>query len=81
MYTSFYKKCLAVAEMGDRLATVDMDRNWGTVHLWGRAAGSPYHNVTRAKAYLPTKWHLDPSSRLATTGMGRKLGAVPLWGG
>ena len=25
--------------------------------------------------YLPTKWHLDPSSNLATTAMGRKLGS------
>ena len=33
------------------------------------------HNVARAEAYLPTKWHLDPSSRLATTGMGLKLAA------
>ena len=40
------------------------------------------HNVAWAEAYLPTKWHLDPSSRLATTDMGRKLGgAVPLIGG
>ena len=39
--------------------------------------------VAWAEAYLPTKWHLDPSSHLATTHMGRKLGgwAVPLWGG
>jgi len=40
-----------------------------------------WHNVAWAKAYLRTKWHLDPSSRLATRGMGLKLGAVPLfWG-
>jgi len=31
-----------------------------------------------AEAYLPTKWHLDPSSRLATTEVGRKLGVCPL---
>jgi len=31
------------------------------------------------EAYLPLKWHLDPSSRFSTTGMRRKL-AVPLWG-
>ena len=36
------------------------------------------HNVASAEVYLPTKWHLDPSSHLATTDMGRKLGAVPL---
>ena len=37
-------------------------------------------NVAWAKAYLRTKWHLDPSRRLATTNMGRKLGAVPFLG-
>ena len=40
-----------------------------------------WHNVACVKAYLPTKWHLDPSSHLPTTDMGRKLGAVPLLGG
>jgi len=30
--------------------------------------------LTWAKAYLPTKCYLDPSSHLATTDMGRKLG-------
>jgi len=40
-----------------------------------------YPNVAWAEAYLPTKWHHDPSSHLATTNMGRKLKAVPLWGG
>jgi len=38
------------------------------------------NNVAWAKAYLRTKWHLDPSSRLATTDKGRKLGVVPLLG-
>jgi len=33
-----------------------------------------------AKAYLYTKWHLDPSSRLATTDVDLKLGAVSVWG-
>jgi len=28
--------------------------------------------VAWAKAYLHTKWHLDPSSRLATADMGGK---------
>jgi len=41
------------------------------------------HNVAWAEAYLPAKWHLDPSSRLATIDMGRKLGGcAPFsWGG
>ena len=40
--------------------------------------------MTWAKAYLHTKWHLDPSSRLATIDMGRKVGAAvpcPFGGG
>jgi len=59
-----------------------MGLKWGAAvpPFWGGGQG-PYHNVAWAEAYLPTKWHLDPSSCLATTGMGRKLGeAVPLWG-
>jgi len=39
------------------------------------------HNVARAEAYLPTKWHLDPSSHLATTDMSRKLGGLCPFGG
>ena len=34
------------------------------------------HNVAYAKVYIPTKWHLDPSSPLAATDMGRKLGGL-----
>ena len=37
-------------------------------------------NVASVKAYLHTKWHLDPSSCLATTGIGRKLGGSAPWG-
>ena len=32
-------KCWAVAEMGDRLATMDMAENWGAVPLLGREPG------------------------------------------
>jgi len=32
--------------------------------------------VAWAKAYLHTKWYLDPSSRLVTIDMGRKLGRL-----
>ena len=32
------------------------------------------HNVAWAEAYLPKKWHPDPSRHLATTDMDRKLG-------
>jgi len=31
----------------------------------GDRAGSPSNNMAWAEAYLPTKWHLDPSNRLA----------------
>ena len=60
-------KSSAVAEMGDRLATIDMGRKWGGAAV---GAGSP----AWAEAYLHTKWHPDPCSHLATTDMGRKLG-------
>ena len=43
--------------------------------------GPVRHTQSWAKAYLHTKWHLDPCSHLPTTDMGRKLGDVPLWGG
>jgi len=38
--------------------------------------------VAWSKAYLYTKWHLDPSSRLATINMDRKRGLLcsPVWG-
>ena len=52
----------------------------GLCSLFG-GGGAESNNVIWAEAYLPAKWHLDPSSRLATTDMGQKLeGAVPLWG-
>jgi len=38
-------KCSAVAEMGDRLATIDMGRKLGTVSLLGRGAGSPCNTM------------------------------------
>jgi len=39
-------------------------------------AGSPPNSIAWAKAYLSTKWHLDPSNRLATLDMAWKVG----WG-
>jgi len=78
-------KCSAVAEIGDRLATIDAAENWGAMPLFGGELPSwvpMKRNVAWAEAYLRTKWHLDPYIRLATTNMGRKLGAVPpFWGG
>jgi len=45
-------KCSASAEMGDRLAAIDMGRKGGGLcrFLWEGA-----HNVAWAKAYVPTK--------------------------
>jgi len=56
-------KSSAVAEMGDRSATIGMGRKWGeaAVGIW-----SPSDTMAWAEAYLFTKWHLDPSNRLAT---------------
>ena len=71
-----WSKCSAVAEMGDRLATTDMGWKLGAVPLGEGEWVSILHNVARAEAYLPTKWHLDPFSHFATTGMGRKLGEL-----
>ena len=65
--------CSAVAEMGDHLATIDMDRKLGAV--------PPSNNVDWAEAYVRIKWHLDPSSLLATIDMGRNVGLCPFLGG
>ena len=62
-----YNKSSAVAEMGDRLTTVDMGRKVGGLLCpfpW--RLGPFLHNVVWAEAYLRTKWHFDPSNRLAT---------------
>jgi len=46
---------------------------------FGEGELGPHLTQSRlAKAYLHTKWHVNPCSHLATTDMGRKLGAVPL---
>jgi len=60
-------KSSAAAEMGDRLAKIDMGRKVGRGCCGGWVPnGSQYNNVAWAEAYLFTKWHLDPSYRLAT---------------
>ena len=76
-------KSSAVAEMGDRLGTIDMSRKVGAAVLLsvgGEGARSLSNTIVAwAKAYLHTKWQLDSSSRLATIDMSRKVGAaVPL---
>jgi len=66
-----YNKSSAVADMGHRLATTDIDRKVGSPGpLPWRGELSP-HNT---KAYFRIKWHPGSSSRLATIDMGRKMG-------
>jgi len=74
-------KSSAVAEMGDRLATIDIGRKVGAaVPLSVGGKLSPHlTNAAWEEAYLRTKWHHNPSSPLATTDMDQKLGAVPLF--
>jgi len=62
-------KCSAVAEMVDRLATIEMGRKVGAV-LLGVELGPHLTQCSRAEAHLRTKWYLDPSNRLATTNNG-----------
>jgi len=40
--------------------------NLGAVPLWEEELGFHLTQCGQAEAYIPTKWHLDPSSRLAT---------------
>ena len=42
--------------MSDRLATTDMDRNFGAVPLWEGELGK--YSVAGAEAYLRAKFHL-----------------------
>ena len=64
-------KSSAVAEMGDRLTTIDMAEKWESAV---RELG-PHLTLCRpVEAYLSNKWHLDLSSHLATIDMGRMLG-------
>ena len=71
------EKSSAVAEMGDRLATIDMGRKLGRLSPFYLGELGPHLTQCRlSRAYFPTNWHLDPSSHLATIDMGRKLEAV-----
>ena len=64
---AFLNNCPAVAEMGDRLATIDMGRKEGGCCAPFLGSSVPIkHNVAWAEAYLRTKWYLDASSRSAT---------------
>ena len=67
-FLPLYNKCLAVAEMGEHLAT--RDNRHGLKTGGGESWIPIQHNVAWAEAYLHTKWHPDPSSHLATTDIG-----------
>jgi len=69
--------------MGDRLGTIDVGRKLGAVPLLKGEVGSPFNTMwPEPRPYLPTKWHLDPSSCFITTDMGQKLwvGCAPFVG-
>ena len=44
-HNSHLHMCSAAAEMGDRLATIDMDRKLGAVPLWTRGSWVPIYNT------------------------------------
>ena len=72
-------KCSAVAEMGDRLAAIDMGRKEGLLYPFrGAVKLGPHLTQCRLGRGLlpPTKSHRDRSSRLATTDMGRTVGVL-----
>jgi len=80
-------KCLAVAEIGDHLATIDSVRKLAAVPLFGGRSCAPSNTMwpmlLSPALVVGTKCHVDPSSHLATIDIGRKLGRLcPLfWGG
>jgi len=62
-------KCSAVAEMGNRLVTIDMDRKLGCCALLGAELGphlTQCGQSRRLPASLNAKFHLDQPNRLAT---------------
>jgi len=81
IYSGNNNKCSAAAEMGNRLATVNMGRKLGAVPILGRGVESPCNTMRHGPSliFVPSGIFI-PSSRLATTDMGRNLGAVPLGG-
>ena len=61
-------KSSAVAEIRDRLATIGTGRKVEGLlcpFLWGEL-GPHLTQCGLGRAYLRTKWHLDPPNRLAT---------------
>jgi len=56
----------AVAEIGDRLATIDMGRKLGAVPFFGGQLGPHLTQCGRVRGLPPAEFHLDPCNRLAT---------------
>jgi len=58
-------KSSAVAEMGNRLGTIDMGRKVEAGGCCAPFRGGSWvpikHNVAWTEAYLRTKWYLDPA--------------------
>ena len=67
-----FHKCSAVAEIGDRLATIDMGLKLGAVPFGG--AGFPCNIMWPGPSLLRTKWYPDPSNRLAGYCSGSNMG-------
>jgi len=71
-----YNKSLAVAEMGDRLVTINISRREGAAVPLSGGSWAPSNNVAWAEIYLRVKWHLDPYSHFATIDMSQKVWGV-----
>jgi len=73
-------KSSAVADMGDRLATIDMGRRGGCCAPFRGGGAGPHLTQCGlgpwADICLRTKWHLHPSSPLATIDVGQKVGVL-----
>jgi len=68
--------------MGQRSATIDVGPTLRASAPYGAKLDPHVTQCCLGRGqYIPTKWHLDPSSRLVTRDMGRKWGVCPLLGG
>jgi len=87
-HKSLTNKSSAVAQVGERLATIDMGRKRGLLCSFrSGGGGSPSNTMWQMGRGLSpyTNWNFDPSSRLATIGtenwglcpLGKGLGPNP----
>ena len=75
-------KCTAVAETGDRLTTIGIDRKLGAIPFLGE--WGPHLTQCGLGRGLPsfrTKWHLYPPNHLVTIDMGQKVRTISFLGG